>query len=426
MAYLARDEENTTSTQVTARVYGLDESYEYDDRILTYTITSVTSGLTWSGEISIAARASQTKGFGITGALPSHAYVFNVVISNSDGVLKEFEETFWTRDPTPEIKSFTAEQSANRADKIIHCEWKSAGTVSGTTIYAIYAFDDVKNKWQLKASGFASDGGGSRDISVDEFKAYRILLELKTNDETAEREVEVDVLPPTPTISNLSFEQSDDYNFITIKAAIDGVIDQMTTVQIGIRVPRGEFLYKTKVDAAENVSVVIELSATEITSSGDYDILMEAYNTYNSSSYSAAASLEAVYIYVAGSKPSPWDWNITDARIKAYDAISGNGLATDFGYTVWNDFVEKVREFLIYTNTSGAFTDDTSGVTYSDYLNGAKMTEEDKTMTAARFNIVRRCIFKMNTNLQIVDKNPGEVVYGEYFKIFAERLNEIN
>ena len=58
-------------------------------------------------------------------------------------------------------------------------------------------------------------------------------------------------------------------------------------------------------------------------------------------------------------------------------------------------------------------------------MDNAKIAETDKTFAAQKFNLVVSAIKAMNSNLLIVDKSPGEKVYGEYIVTMAEKLNEI-
>lgn len=401
MAYLARDDDNTTDSQVIARVYALDTNYEKNDRVLTYTVTSLVSGNQWNGELSIDAGASYSKGFGVKNVGANQGYKFNVTIKAGTTVLAEFEETFYTRSPTPTILSFALTQNQPLESKSVHCEWSLSNTISGTTIYAIYASANDGDSWFLKTTGFVNDASGSADVGVDEFKEYSFELRVSTNGESVTLTKEIDVVPPRPTISNFRFEQSNEV--ITIKATLSGVIEGLTKMQIWVRISKGEFVYLQTLDAVADVNVNVTIPNT-----GYYDIAILAYN----STYTSTAAMENQYINIAP-KPAAWNWNETPQRQSAYMALTAKGKTTDFSFDVWNEFIEKVKELETYVGQT------------SENLDNAKSAETDKTFAAQKFNLVVSAIKAMNSGLLIVDKSPGEKVYGEYIVTMAEKLNEI-
>lgn len=94
-------------------------------------------------------------------------------------------------------------------------------------------------------------------------------------------------------------------------------------------------------------------------------------------------------------------------------ALTAKGKTTDFSFEVWNEFIEKVKELETYVGQTG------------ENLDNAKSAETDKTFAAQKFNLVVSAIKAMNSGLLIVDKSPGEKVYGEYIVTMAEKLNEI-
>lgn len=116
-----------------------------------------------------------------------------------------------------------------------------------------------------------------------------------------------------------------------------------------------------------------------------------------------------------------WSWtssngSATAAQTEAaYDAITGNGITSDFSYKVWNDMVEKVVDIW---HAQGGYWD-TTKLSYDQTL----MTASDRVLTAARFNSLRYNI-GLNVSTGITDKSPGDVVRGSYFITLANCLND--
>ncbi|MGL5712254.1 MAG: hypothetical protein ACRCX2_04490 [Paraclostridium sp.] len=111
-------------------------------------------------------------------------------------------------------------------------------------------------------------------------------------------------------------------------------------------------------------------------------------------------------------KPSPWYWSSGEINAFTY-----NGAITNLTYSRWNAFVEKVKEFDRWKNgvNAGKY-----------YLDEAKMTSSDKTLTAYRFNTVRHAIGSMNSlGSGIEIQATGNQVKGSYFIQLADRLNSI-
>lgn len=132
---------------------------------------------------------------------------------------------------------------------------------------------------------------------------------------------------------------------------------------------------------------------------------------------------------LAGSadKPPEWSWShsngsATDEQTTiAYDAITGNGLLSDFSHEVWNDMVNKVLAILDYADSS--WTEyDSNGNTYLSYED-TLMSDDDTQLTAERFNALRFNIgSRYSTGINPVD--TGDEVYGWYFTQLTEKINE--
>ena len=134
-------------------------------------------------------------------------------------------------------------------------------------------------------------------------------------------------------------------------------------------------------------------------------------------------------------KPKPWSWTSSNGSAtatqtkNAYTAITNKGYVTDFSYLVWNDFVNKVQEFLKYKGLANVQIGSSkygysSSTTYTNMLANAKMSSSDKVMTAKRFNIVRYCIGSMNST-GLTDMAINDKILGTYFVTLTTKLNTI-
>ena len=104
-----------------------------------------------------------------------------------------------------------------------------------------------------------------------------------------------------------------------------------------------------------------------------------------------------------------WDWDANSSRRAAYDAITGQGLLSEFHYTVWNDMCDKCMEIL-----------DAIGDSWDDYycsFSNTKMSSSNKEMTAKRFNSLRYNI-GIHYSTGLTDTQhiyTGATIYGWYF-----------
>lgn len=94
------------------------------------------------------------------------------------------------------------------------------------------------------------------------------------------------------------------------------------------------------------------------------------------------------------SKIALWDWTTShreasDLQMQtAYAAVIGNGPVEDFNHIVWNDMVNYIKE--IVDKSEAIWYSDDDFLTYSDTLT----TEQDKVLTARRFNTLMRQLDK--------------------------------
>lgn len=117
----------------------------------------------------------------------------------------------------------------------------------------------------------------------------------------------------------------------------------------------------------------------------------------------------------------PWSWShsngsASDAQTKkAYSAVSNNGYLESFSYLVWNDMVDKVKEIL---DANGYLWN----ALYASY-SATKMTSNDKSLTAKRFNSLRYNIGSWYPT-GIEDVYQEDFVYGSYFIRLTDCMNE--
>ncbi len=162
-----------------------------------------------------------------------------------------------------------------------------------------------------------------------------------------------------------------------------------------------------------------------------------------------AVSVKKCTIIDTSGRPWVWDWSATTQRQKAYSVIEDRtAMDVDemdaFSYAVWDEFVDKVAEFMEYKgwldmNLPSDMYGFTTTDTYRMMLEGSK-TKSSRGLTVNMFNAVRYCIGSMNTfNVSVTpnsikahyeakgtwDMQPNEIVYGAYFLDLAEWLNGV-
>ena len=109
-------------------------------------------------------------------------------------------------------------------------------------------------------------------------------------------------------------------------------------------------------------------------------------------------------------KPSAWSWTTEELN-----AFNNKGKFSTLTWQRWNAFCDYVLQL-----TSWYYSDDTD--TYN--LAGAKVSADDKILTATRFNLVKNAIGSMNaTGISNVSK--GDPVLGSYFITLATKANGV-
>ncbi len=131
----------------------------------------------------------------------------------------------------------------------------------------------------------------------------------------------------------------------------------------------------------------------------------------------------------------PWSWNASNRSAltdfpatasmtsAARDAVMNKGYLTVFSWRVWNDLVAKTMETIIARGGTWTTRDQNTGKTYLSY-ESTRMSENDKNMTAARFNALR---FNIGSRIrtEIPDRDTGDIIYGNYFITLAQKLNDL-
>ena len=116
-----------------------------------------------------------------------------------------------------------------------------------------------------------------------------------------------------------------------------------------------------------------------------------------------------------------WSWtssngSASSAQTKiAYNAIRSHGPVENFSYLVWNDLVDKINEVKQYAGYEWN--------AYFDLYENTLMSEDDRKLTALRFNSARYNIgIHVSTGIEQVYR--GDDVIGDYFITIADCINE--
>ena len=131
--------------------------------------------------------------------------------------------------------------------------------------------------------------------------------------------------------------------------------------------------------ASESDSVTI----TGLIANTTYEIMAVSYWTAGNGQ--SGTTNYTLTVKTGTSQLSLWSWTSSNGSAtaeqtkKAYTAITNNGYVRDFHYSVWNDLVNKLNEYITKYQKSTW-----NGRKLS--LSATKMTNSDKTLTAKRFN----------------------------------------
>lgn len=130
-----------------------------------------------------------------------------------------------------------------------------------------------------------------------------------------------------------------------------------------------------------------------------------------------------LYTESAGLGIQPWFWTKSNGEAttvmtqNAYDVLNGRLPASNFSHYVWNDLVDKVNEM----RRAKGYTWDTAYGKYPTY-SGCKLYAGDS-LSAKIFNAVKYNVGSINPTF--ADVSSGDIIYGKYFTILTEKLNQI-
>lgn len=122
------------------------------------------------------------------------------------------------------------------------------------------------------------------------------------------------------------------------------------------------------------------------------------------------------------SSVNKWDWHKSEASAAAYNALLAKSLVSNFSHEVLNDLVNKAYE-VIAALPGKWLTKSNDGTEYLD-VDDVLMNENDKTLTAERFNSLKFNIGSREST-GINDVSKGDEVIGEYFLTLAEKINTL-
>jgi hypothetical protein len=195
------------------------------------------------------------------------------------------------------------------------------------------------------------------------------------------------------------------------------------TVHWFIGVPNAGYYSQTKTASIEDgVSSGGSVTFTGLSANTEYSVYCEIYH-----GTTLLASLEGLVTTSSSSSGgggtaslAEWSWTVSNGTAtdeetqRAYGAAVQALYVNRFSYRVWNDMVYKTKAIL---DSIGASWDN-----YYDFFSDTLMTENDRTLTASRFNSLRYNIGShFSTGIQEV--KTGDEVDGDYFKTLGQRIN---
>ena len=196
----------------------------------------------------------------------------------------------------------------------------------------------------------------------------------------------------------------------------------------GGSIPSANAYYKRNIgnSLANGVSSSGKVTFSGLEASTEYAIYCEVYHgTTLLANFTGWVVTEETNI----SLPSDWNWSISNGEAsaeqttEAFKAVTKKTATTNFSFLVWNDMVDKV--WLVLEEIGYGWNSE-----YADYED-TKMTEEDREMTATRFNSLRYNIYyhlmEMDDgrSMEIEEVWPGDYVLGFYFKKLCLGINDL-
>ena len=152
------------------------------------------------------------------------------------------------------------------------------------------------------------------------------------------------------------------------------------------------------------------LSATNLQPGTQYTLGAEITNGNWTSNLSEWVTTEAAM-------PRPSDWNWTNSE---YNAMNNNGGISALRIYRWNDFIDRINEFVAYVNSTKGRS--VSPVPSYHYMG------VDGRMYASSFNTIVGVIrdASLQSLSMIRTQSSGDLIYGYYLLYMADAINYIS
>ena len=201
----------------------------------------------------------------------------------------------------------------------------------------------------------------------------------------------------------------------------------VSKVYFGLYSPEG-VLIEEKIIANET-SGEVSFSASE---AGEYEIRVKSSFIIGGNEIFSVDDNGGVYILCrsvgAVGRPEKFYWSSYTSYMKAGCAVSGTP------YRAWNALISNVEAMLSYTGVSGTVPasvglyGSASGLSYTEACAYARITSDDRTLYAYKFNIANRIISAMcgEDGTGIAEKYGKDTEYGVYASDLMALQNSVN
>lgn len=212
----------------------------------------------------------------------------------------------------------------------------------------------------------------------------------------------------SPVIGDISISQNvssgiDVLGYATDNLGINSIVYQISKPNTNTYVNTSNA--RVEKQSGENHTFTKDADGNDFVSGNIYYVKFTALDKAGNFS-----SSKEVFLTYSNSRPSDFNWTTSERN-----AFENKGNLSVLTWQRWNEFIDNVKAMASWKHNS---TNDIYNV-----LN-AKMTKDDKVLTAARFNIVKNSIGSMNAT-GISDVKKGDVVKGEYFITLSSKLGGV-
>ena len=123
------------------------------------------------------------------------------------------------------------------------------------------------------------------------------------------------------------------------------------------------------------------------------------------------------WVTTEAAMPRPSDWNWTNSE---YNAMNNNGGISALRIYRWNDFIDRINEFVAYVNSTQGRS--VSPVPSYHYMG------VDGRMYASNFNTIVSVIrdASLQSLSMIRTQSSGDLIYGYYLLYMADAINYIS